>query len=338
MDSSAQTSSTHSSEKPLAKTERRPSSCCSRAVSSLKLHSMVSRSVRCRASVFRVPPVSRAKLVSSRSAICSGVSTFTRAAASSIASGMPSSRQQMRATAAALAGVSVKPAQARLRTVDEELDRFGLADAFELDTARVGQRQRRHEPRALAFEAERLAAGRHDRQRRAGPQQRLRQLRAGVDQVLAIVEDEQRGIAFQLIDDRLEHGPGAVIAHADGRGDVLGERTRIHQRGQLGPDDAAGEQGARVARELDGEPGLAAAAGAGQREQPRRDENRRALLQFVRSADQAGERDGQLRSRQRSPFQRVAGSRHVRPIFYASAPGRLPLALPWQERGRLRRR
>jgi hypothetical protein len=46
---------------------------------------------------------------SSRSAICRGDNTLTRAAASSIASGMPSSRRQMRTMLAGASSLTAKP-------------------------------------------------------------------------------------------------------------------------------------------------------------------------------------------------------------------------------------
>ena len=109
-----------------------------------------------------------------------------------MASGMPSSRRQMSRTASAFASVSSNDAQRRLRALDEQLDRFGAAE-------------RRNEPRRLAGDAERLAAGREDaecagsagaaaprapRSRRRG----ARSCRArGASGVSPIVRDERLG-------------------------------------------------------------------------------------------------------------------------------------------------
>ena len=57
--------------------------------------STTARSVRCRSSAVRGPLVNNAKRSSSRAAISAAVIVLTRAAASSIASGMPSSRSAM---------------------------------------------------------------------------------------------------------------------------------------------------------------------------------------------------------------------------------------------------
>ena len=69
---------------------------------------MVSRRVRCRSGRSRAPPVRSGSRRSRRASIAWGVSTFPRAAASSIASGRPSRRRQISATAAAFSSVSAK--------------------------------------------------------------------------------------------------------------------------------------------------------------------------------------------------------------------------------------
>ena len=61
-----------------------------------------------RQEVVRTPPVSRRNRSSSRSRSCRGLSIVVRAAASSIANGMPSRRRQISPTAAALSSVSTK--------------------------------------------------------------------------------------------------------------------------------------------------------------------------------------------------------------------------------------
>ena len=62
------------------------------------LQAIVARSVRCRSGAEREPPASRGSRCSSRSSSAAGESTFTRAAASSIASGRQSRRRQISAT------------------------------------------------------------------------------------------------------------------------------------------------------------------------------------------------------------------------------------------------
>ena len=84
----------------------------------------------------------------------SSESARTRAAASSIASGMPSRRRQMSAMVAKLSTVLRKSGPDPSSTIGEQIDRV------------VGQRQRWHHPGQLAGDADRLAARRQDRQMR----------------------------------------------------------------------------------------------------------------------------------------------------------------------------
>ena len=70
---------------------------------------MAARRVRCRGAADRSPAVSNPNLSSSRAAIWSTDSARTRAAASSIASGIPSSARQIAVMAATLSGPTAKP-------------------------------------------------------------------------------------------------------------------------------------------------------------------------------------------------------------------------------------
>ena len=108
----APTASAAGRSKVPANTPRPANSACSRAGSRSKLQSRVFRSVRCRSGRSRAPPVSSPILSSSRASRACGGSSLTLAAASSMASGSPSSRRQISATAPAFPLVSSKPADA----------------------------------------------------------------------------------------------------------------------------------------------------------------------------------------------------------------------------------
>ena len=89
---------------------------------------MASRSVRWRSPA--LPPVrNERRFSSSRSRICGAVSSLTRAAASSIASGMPSSRRQISATAEAFSAVQLERRLGVPRPLDEHLHRGRAASA-----------------------------------------------------------------------------------------------------------------------------------------------------------------------------------------------------------------
>ena len=82
------------------------------------------RSRRAACPARRRPPVRNdSRFSASRARICSGVISLTRAAASSIASGMPSSRRQISATAVEVPVVELEARLRVLRALDEELHR-----------------------------------------------------------------------------------------------------------------------------------------------------------------------------------------------------------------------
>ena len=108
----APTASAAGRSKVPANTPRRANSACSRADSRSKLQFRVFRSVCCRSGRSRAPPVSSPILSSSRASRACGGKSLTLAAASSMASGSPSSRWQISATAPAFPLVSSKPADA----------------------------------------------------------------------------------------------------------------------------------------------------------------------------------------------------------------------------------
>ena len=91
------------------KTPSRRSPACSTGDSRSWLQSSAARSVWCHETTVRAPPVRSPKQSSNRSRICSTLSIRMRAAASSMARGMPSRRRQIPATVAALLAVKLKP-------------------------------------------------------------------------------------------------------------------------------------------------------------------------------------------------------------------------------------
>ena len=93
---------------PPGKTARRRKSVCSSGVRKSWLQAIVLRIVCWRAGRVRAPPVNSGNRCSSRFSSAWGGSILTKAAASSIAKGNPSSREQISATAGALAVVTVK--------------------------------------------------------------------------------------------------------------------------------------------------------------------------------------------------------------------------------------
>ncbi|QHY95212.1 Daunorubicin/doxorubicin resistance ABC transporter permease protein DrrB [Streptomyces sp. S4.7] len=95
----------------IEKTDRVASAVRSTGSSRSHDQSTTARSVCCLGSTVRLPPVSSRKRSSRRSAICRGVSIRSRAAASSMASGSPSSRRQISSAATGSSSVR-KPGRA----------------------------------------------------------------------------------------------------------------------------------------------------------------------------------------------------------------------------------
>ena len=155
----------------------------------------------------------------SRAAIWASGNARVRAAASSMASGSPSSRAQMSAmTVVPSSSASSIAAPAAWARVEEQPD--GVVGG-----------QRRHRPDGLAADPQPLAARGEEAQARAAPQQVLGDLGGGGDDVLAVVEHEQQ----VLVADHL--GEPVRVRQVEGRGDRRGNAGRITDRGQL--DQAA---------------------------------------------------------------------------------------------------
>ena len=112
---------------------------------------MATRSVWCRITPARLPSVSSWNRSSSLASTCSIESARSRPAASSIASGMPSSRSQIPITAASFSGVSAEAVDHGGRPRDEQCHGVGL-----VGSVRRPDRQRRDGVGVLARRAERL--------------------------------------------------------------------------------------------------------------------------------------------------------------------------------------
>ncbi len=92
-----------------------------------------------------------------------------------------------------------EPTVAKLRTIDEQLSGPVLRQAFRVRHARVGRNlERRHAIRRFAGDIQRLAAGRDDPHLGATAQDGTREAPRFVNNMLAIVENEQQAFALQI--------------------------------------------------------------------------------------------------------------------------------------------
>ena len=164
----------------------------SRSSSSEYDQSTVARSVWWRSTAVRRPPVRSRNRSSRRAAISRGLIATTRAAASSIASGIPSRRRQISATAAAFVVVEreARPGRAgRGRRTAHRVARATTSSASvasghrRATAAATPARRRRRAPRGSS-------PGSRTSGHRAST--RFGEPAAGVEQVLAVVEHEQQ--------------------------------------------------------------------------------------------------------------------------------------------------
>ena len=223
--------------------------------------------MRCRAGASRALLVSSRIRDRSRIASSPRVNSFARAAASSSASGRPSSRRQISAIAAALAEVTLKSGWMR-RTPATSIAAAGIAAsrAGSAGVADVGQGQRVHRDLPLGTEEQPLPA-RHEQPEPGTRAQRRDQVGSRGQHVLAVVDHEQQLLAGQ----RTAHAAGQRaawrVAQAEGPRDLRDHHAGIADRGEVDEHDPVVEPEGHRAGGGDGEPGLADAGRPGQREQ-----------------------------------------------------------------------
>ena len=141
---------------------------------------MHERSVCWRLGAPRMLGVSSRYRSDSRCAICWGDSARSRTAASSMASGRPSSRSQISTTASWLPPSTSNPdSTAAARSANRLTASYSDNSVQEWHSCRIGDGERGHELGRLAAHAQRLAAGRQHAHVGRGQQDGLGQLRAG---------------------------------------------------------------------------------------------------------------------------------------------------------------
>ncbi len=221
-----------------------------------------------------------------------------RAVASSIASGRPSSRRQISATAAALSSVSANSGRtARARSTkswiasNRLIDLRGLAWPAAAAGSDSGGTGNSCSPRM--WSASRLVTS--TLQVRTGLEQ-LRDRAGGRRHLLEVVEDQQDELvaqpALELVEQRLLAGLGQSDRAGDGRQGGLG----VGDGGEVDEEDPVVEPLDLIGGRAERQPGLAAAARPDQRDQP--DRVRRELgldgRQLDLPADERRGRHGQV--------------------------------------------
>jgi hypothetical protein len=139
----------------------------------------------------------------------------------------------------------------------------------------IGECKRRRAKSYFARDVQRFAARRENRNLGRVSQNVVGKLRARVDQVFTVVEDEEKIFCAEKIAEEIgKRATGLFLQTKDG-GDSLQNQVRIRERREVNEPDTIEETTTRwvvateIARDLDREPGFAASARAGQREQAR---------------------------------------------------------------------
>jgi hypothetical protein len=161
------------------------------------------------------------------------------------------------------------------RPAGEQLDRVVLAE-------------RADRVHVLARRVERLPAGREDGHQGRVQADRLGQQRAGVEQVLAGVEYQQRRPVTQVVEHRVELRLGILLGQPERGRDRVGEQFRLPQRGQLDQAGTVVIVGLDVGRGPQREPGLAHPARPGHGDQPGAAEGGHELDQLAPPPHESG--------------------------------------------------
>ena len=202
-----------------------------------------------------------------------------------------------------VAAIHVERVLRPARAVDEEAHRLRSRKPLEIEGRRripvrsiepIGDGERRHRVGRLARHAKALAAGGEDAQRPARLQQPLGELRARPRQVLAVVQDEQQPAVRHMSFERLgKRSPGGFL-DPEHRGHGLRHQPLVGERCELHEPHAIGVVDERDGRHLEGQAGLAGAARAGERHEPRGAQEPRDLFQLALASDETVERRGQV--------------------------------------------
>ena len=146
----------------------------------------------------------------------------------------------------------------------------GLAAADRIWVLAVGRDpHRRHTVDTLPVDAQRLAAGRQQRQVRAIAQQRVGQLGTRPDQVLTVVQHHQQAPPAHGLHNRLDHRTARLQAHPQHIRHRHRDQVRVTERRKIGEPHPIPRLVQQPGRHLQPQPGLARPARTGQRHQPR---------------------------------------------------------------------
>ena len=159
--------------------------------------------------------------------------------------------------------VEHEPWLGRLGARHEELDRPVEPHVVHVHDVFVRDVERWHAVDGLRGRAERLTARGDDAHAGTGAQQRLGHVRGRFDHVLAVVEHDEHPPTGERLRHPLTRAHAAAGREPERTGNCVWNELRIGQRCQLGQPDAVGEVRHEPPRDLERQPGLSNASGAG---------------------------------------------------------------------------
>jgi hypothetical protein len=184
-------------------------------------------------------------------------------------------------------GVQREPGAYRHRALQEQRQSRvpGLGARWQRPV-RIGDVQRHHVPHVLGHHPEHLPAGAQHPQAGAGAQGPVGEHRAGVHQVLAVVQYQQQIPVAQVVRNHLGERPFAVHVDAERVGDGVLQQGGLGHPGEVDQPDAVGERAPQLTGGPHGEPALSAATHAGQGHQARAGQQPPYLGDVPASADE----------------------------------------------------
>ena len=179
-------------------------------------------------------------------------------------------------------------------SLDEQADRGVLRQRGNPQPlVNAGQLEGWHRKLLLATDPQDGPGGDDDLER-LGPAEQLGNRGRGRQQLLEVVEHEQRPAGAQRLDEALERRPSAGKRHPDRLRDGRRQQHRLRYRRERHEVHPVGKSVRDVGRELQGHPGLAGSARAGQRQQPRPIQQADRLRDDRLAPDEARDLHGQV--------------------------------------------
>jgi hypothetical protein len=195
-------------------------------------------------------------------------------------------------------GIPGRDAESRFHrrgALDEEAHRFAGRDLVERVRAeRIGNGERRHRKLRFAGDPQRLAARGENGQAGRRLQQLPRERRAGLHEMLAVVEDQEHAPALQVLHQRLDYGAPGFLLHPEHKRDHLRDARCLREGRELHQPHAVGVEREHVPGDFEREPRLSGAADAGERDKARSAQHRRDAADLALAPDEAAERGGNV--------------------------------------------